>query len=531
MVTVRYSSVVAVALAMAASACADRAPVAPSATVVGLSVSGAARSMLHAARPGVEGHFLRIAASLPSFAGVALDSSDNTRGFVYVTRPADAQQALAAARALFDERERRTPALAAPTLSVVGAEHRFADLAAWRDVVSNHADLPGVHTWAIDIRNNRIFVGVREPPQVASVRAALAAYGIPAAALDVRASPAPVLSATLQDRFPAAVPGIKITTSNGAACSLGLNAYSPAGSRVFFTASHCTPVWLGPDGTSFAQPTFGFGTTGTETLDPEGIYGDGANGCPSGYYCRWSDVAVVSYDASAPWKFSWIAKPSTGTTFGDYAPIVGAEEDPYQGQWVARVGMTSGYARGTVEYPSTGVTDLRNGRRGAVMDATMVTGASAMEGDSGGPVFVDPTIYAPPGRPLIAGVEFARNPAGSAFYYSSLSSIYADMGYGWVVHGVTVRLTGPSTISLPGTYTWTATALGGGSLNYQWERSSSETSGWYPVGGNAATYSEYLDWVKPGTNTSFYLRVTANAGTELGQSATSEPFRVLVYRP
>jgi subtilisin family serine protease len=94
-----------------------------------------------------------------------------------------------------------------------------------------------------------------------------------------------------------------------------------------------------------------------------------------------------------------------------------------------------------------------------------------------------------------------------AGYLSPNRLLYVDPSLGGTPPSVTIS--GPSTISAAGTYTWSTSVTGGsGSYAYAWEYRTQGSATWTPVGTAASTYTRSV----AAGNAHFELRVTVTSG-------------------
>ena len=78
-----------------------------------------------------------------------------------------------------------------------------------------------------------------------------------------------------------------------------------------------------------------------------------------------------------------------------------------------------------------------------------------------------------------------------------LGASWMDSGWVTINPPPTVAITGPTSISSPGTYTWVATATGGdGTYGYQWSYQPQGSSSWFAL-GTAATQARYVSSSTP----------------------------------
>jgi len=469
---------------------------------------------------GLDARFYRMAQQVPGFAGVALDSS-NRNLTLYLSQPASEGRARAAVEAMLREFLGANPHRfhgSMPDVTVQSVRYDFVDLGEWRDMVASVGDAD-LTSWGIDEPHNRLRVHVRSQAAVASMTEKLRALGIPGDAFTVDVRGPAVFTGSLVDLYQYPVGGVQIFNPvTGDACSLGFNAYDPQGVPAFITASHCTTTYAGPDGVTFYQPMGSGRALGHEILDPPGLLGDGTNGCMNGWHCRYSDAATIAYEPGQSGRWSYLANTSSGNSTIANQPIIGKEDQQLWGEWVYRIGMTSGKAIGQVIAVGTGVT---YSPALVVIEGANEVQVGARPGDSGGPVYMDnpPLVQ---GIAYIAGIEFAADPNYQVFFYSPLDQIYADLGY-ITVFGTTVSISGPTFINQPGFYTWNATALGSSGYSYQWQVSYDAVN-WQNAGFNSSSLTIEFKTL-PGIFQPFYVRVTATGSQGgYGQTNTSDIF-------
>ena len=495
-------------------------------------------------RGGIEARFDQIAQSVSGFAGVAIDTANAALAHVYVTAVSERGSVRSSVTAMLADMLTRNPRRfrgTQPALQIHTVKYDFLELEKWRRILDNNSTRLGLESWAIDVRNNRIVAGVRDAKSIRATVAAMATLGIPDDGVTVTVEGPVVLTGSLTDHVPAPFAGVRITGGEG--CTLGFTGSNIAGEQVFVTASHCTNTIAADDGGTFYQPTSAFSPAiGHEESDPTGIQGNGTNGCAVGNWCRYSDAAMI-IQLSTPFKSSYVAITGSGNSFSDYEPITGAHTDPIQGELVSRVGSTTGYAQGTVTFPAKSIVEHQNGKNVEIAEATFATGTSgptAEGGDSGGPVFLDCFACSNPLVPgsnpreaTISGIEFAKDSAATGFFYSSLSSIYADfVNFTFAeVYGATSRLLGPQLITATGTYTWYCDARGGPGYTYAWEESDDGGATWHPI-ATTQSYSRTWTFIGSGTFSTFKLRVTATFNPRRSDGfddvARSDPFDVVV---
>lgn len=148
-------------------------------------------------------------------------------------------------------------------------------------------------------------------------------------------------------------------------CTLGLNAYfsggSPAG-EYFVTNSHCTPNEGGNDHSVEYQPASNLATdiVADEYSDPLFLlnYNSDAR-CAAGRRCRYSDAALFKYRSGISVDQGYIARTQCRNcasvtpriTIDANKPrfvVTQAANYPYQGQWLNKMGATTGWTYGPV---------------------------------------------------------------------------------------------------------------------------------------------------------------------------------------
>lgn len=184
-------------------------------------------------------------------------------------------------------------------------------------------------------------------------------------------------------------------------CTLGFNANHFVLGRGFITASHCTSIQGGTEGTKFYQAgsnIFGWDFVGTEAHDPQYYsWGD----CPAGRVCRHSDSAFVQYDPDETLgRLGNLAMPLARCSLPQTHCLLDVIQDAsllYQvvnsgfvsavaaGQDLDKIGRTTGHTHGRV----TGTwIDANIGSSNVTLICQYQRAAGGDNGDSGGPVFM-----------------------------------------------------------------------------------------------------------------------------------------------
>lgn len=221
---------------------------------------------------------------IPGFAGYYL-RDDGTP----VLRLVDASQRAKAEAWLADGLARtRVGRNARPfrATAVLPATYDFAQLRGWADALQPLLGRDDVYLIDVDEVENRVSLGVRDAAAIETVWREAARLGIPNAAVRATIQPRPE---PRNPRLRQAVlaGGIQIQSAVGL-CTYGFNATRVVnGQPIFVTNSHCTPVYLGPDGGVVGQPSLAAADIiGNEVADVAGP--------------RFADAAYISWNGSRP---------------------------------------------------------------------------------------------------------------------------------------------------------------------------------------------------------------------------------------
>jgi len=369
-----------------------------------------------------------LARGVRGFGGFFLDRAGAPT--VYLADPSERGAAQRALAPFFAAR-----GIDASQLRVLHADYRYSQLESWFDQASPEAlSVPGAVFVDLDEASNRLKVGVAHGAAGVGVEQALAALGIPKAAVIVeQTSPIRQLT-TLEDRI-RPVPGAAQIDFILGICSLGFNA-KRLGQLSFVTASHCTWAQGGVEGTIYYQNTWLDLTgqddvIGSEVSDP--AYFSSRRGvCPRRRVCRYSDASRAAYSVAATdVAFGTIAKTTGLNTLGTNIDPTGkftiTAEYPSKtftiGSTVHKVGRTTGWTSApvtqtcvNVNIDGTNITQLCQTLAGSELPGSpVIVGA----GDSGSPVFrlnandkVD-----------LAGILWGGNAEGTLIAFSPLANI------------------------------------------------------------------------------------------------------------
>ena len=377
----------------------------------------------------------RLAQLVPTFAGAVVEGSRTL--VVYLTDLRDATNARALIEAHLRDRGR-------PELSVTirGAQYRYAQLRSWRDALGLGWS-SGVVIRDIDERNNRLRVGIVGEQARAVVEAALARLGVPpdAVSIEVTALPVP-LSHTLHDDFRPMPGGVLIAAAYEQPgfghvediCTYGPNV-TYNGSPHMIVNSHCTQegtfgglvgAWLYQDSSSNDD------RYGVEVQDP--ALDPNWSGCPAGESCRFSDAALVSASFDTRIDLGGVAQtvqratiPTiTGSLNIDHAnpriALVGVLTEVFVGDSIEKVGQRTGWTAGVVTSVS-GAISLADGTR--LDNVTVHAGVGS--GDSG-----SPTFFRGLNGFLLAGILWGGfivpGGTGDTFFFSKWSNVDYELG-------------------------------------------------------------------------------------------------------
>jgi hypothetical protein len=418
----------------------------------------------------VDALFDQVAAQAPSFAGMFVQNDERVMWVTDTTRPEAPRGALGAVLA--------ARGLGAPPTRVRLAQYAWSQLSEWqhKHMLSILA-LDGVVFTDADETINRIRIGIESADVRASVLEAIRRLGIPVAAIVIEVTSRPVAVATLLDRMRPLSGGLRIVNSDGGGCTLGFNVdYS--GTRTFMTNSHCTDAFGSSSGQAFYQSALQSGDfVGNEYLDPAlKNYG---TFCPPGRTdCRWSDAALVQYDAGAESTPGGVARTSWSNQWNGSTTIVrrfwiSGKEVDFAGQTINKMGSTTGWTGGTVDATCV---HYDMGNRYLMCQGRV--NAGVYFGDSGSPVF---RIVSGDEIKLL-GILWGGHPVGTTqaeaprFLFSPIGGIEEDFNTALSVTGdpatwprPTPVIDGPTSVKPNEACSWFASAFGGAPpYTFQW---------------------------------------------------------------
>jgi hypothetical protein len=325
-----------------------------------------------------------LARAVPGFGGLFLDEAGAPT--VYLT---DAGERGAAQRALAPIA--REHGFATSDLRVRRGQFTYAQLAGWFGPASRGALAErGVVYAHLDEASNRVTIGVENAEAGGRARALLERLGVPDEAVLVRESKPVRPVTTLQDRVRPVGGGLQINFSSFV-CTLGFNALR-SGVASYITASHCTDIQGGTEGTKhYQQDRFHANTLiGTEAADPKYFTG---GACPANRRCRYSDTSRGRYASGVSQTLGRIARTTSrnsikgSLTISSAAPaftVNGERPNSLVGQILNKIGRTTGWTFGKVV--ATCVATNVDQSDITQLCQTFVN-AGVNGGDSGSPVF------------------------------------------------------------------------------------------------------------------------------------------------
>jgi hypothetical protein len=376
-------------------------------------------------RETLDEEFARMARENPGFGGLFYDKAGVLTAYMKDAADGRRMAGVKLAADAYLRRRGHSPA----ALQVRPAQYDFQELKRWHDLLSpvvfTHAE---VITLDIKEDRNQVVVGALKDGVRGPILRKAAALGVPRGAVAVE-KVAPVRhAATLRDAIRPTVGGIQIRGEGKGNCTLGFNVLTASGINGFVTASHCTTVLGGVDNTLFRQPGTG-GTVGVEVIDPR--FGKWRTDCPS-RLCRESDAALVRYSSGVTFARGYIARTVTlnqGSinihTFNPRFTLSATQSHQTLGQWVNKVGQTTGWTRGQVN--ATCYQGRAPGTTNRYLLCQYGVTANAAGGDSGAPVFWEYAYN----KWALVGVLWGvtTTPTGQPSYqYSSWAGVDFEIG-------------------------------------------------------------------------------------------------------
>jgi hypothetical protein len=324
---------------------------------------------------------------------------------------------------------------------ILQANYDFPQLKQWRDDLRPLLfKQDGVFSLDIDEIVNKLRIGVVDAVTLENVQREVIALGVPSNALLVEVQPMVEPLTSLRDRERSVKSGFQIEAAQDTFCTLGVNALwkNFLGERVLVTASHCS---LHRDSLDYGRMSqnkeLSGNWIGTELYDREPYYCSEEQ--PT-LLCRAADATLYEYDDTVDVEFGYITRTQSYGVGQAGSLIVHStkprfeitdESDPDEpvcGNWVNKVGRTTGWTRGMV---SATCVDSYAGRDFGWYICQDVAGVYADTGDSGSPVFVaggtnaqfQESSYAE-----LSGILWARIPGTGCTVYSHIYNVEHDLG-------------------------------------------------------------------------------------------------------
>ena len=294
---------------------------------------------------------VELARLIPGFGGLSLsfpslkpgerrDPRGPVQANTYLTVAGDAKQARKSVRERLE-----SEGYSVANVRIIPAAYEFQQLQEWRHKLGlaiRHQPL-GIVSLDADEANNRVVVGVETETAARTVHRVLERVTrVPAEAVVIRVvGRVTKRQATLQASF-RPIPG-GVSVGGFRECTLGFNVFQDGAHR-FTTASHCSSIEFGYDGSSFRQNPFD-GVVGQEYSDPAP---HPASTCWYDWPCRFSDVTMVTYSPSSLSEFGKIAATTnqTGSILIDpnrpRLRLIGVRRGVYVGNVVDKLGHTGG---------------------------------------------------------------------------------------------------------------------------------------------------------------------------------------------
>lgn len=480
------SSVFLLALGILPVACSDEPLTSLSSTP---ETSIAAGSELEVSpRHSIDAFFEEVARTVPGFGGLFFTEGQPA---IYLT-VVDSLATEAAREVLLPMLAVR--GLAGTPLRVLQGQYGWRQLSEWhhRRLLPVLA-LDGVISTDADESINRIVIGVESQALRPAVLEAVRRLGVPAEAVVIEETTRPVALQSLGDRVRATLGGLRVNDTNGG-CTLGFNV-DYGGTRTFMTNSHCTASFGAVTNDLFYQATWNVSDhfVGSEFLDPAlRNYG---TFCPSGRNdCRWSDAALIKYNAGTEWVLGRVARTSFADRWDGSRTIAGrfwisGKETSFAvGDALHKMGATTGWTYGGVDNNGTCV-HYDMGTRYLMCQGVVNAGVNF--GDSGSPVF----LRVAGDEIKLVGILWGGHPVGTSsgarFVFSPIGGIEEDFGAALNVVGnspVSVYIEGETSVRDPGLYRYEAFPTGGnGSYTYQWEIAYPDIGGGWGSLGTSKT--------------------------------------------
>lgn len=369
--------------------------------------------------------FAEVARRAPAFGGMFIR---NQTLQVYLLDPAQSAAAEEAIVAVFGQKR-----LPPGGMQALEGRYGFLQLKDWHDRQRlKTLEIPGVVMTSVAESKNRLRIGVTDSSVIPEVENVLFDLDVPREAVDIVETKPVENFQTLQDTIRPVVGGLQIQSGVGG-CTMSFPAIRQ-GQAGFVTNSHCTAVQGAVDGTVFSQAIVSGSANrfGVETVDPPYV--------PCGNrLCGYSDSAFVRRNSGpdpatlpASADFGYIATPDVNLTIFNRYHIVGEVPFPLEGEFLTKVGRTTGETSGEVIETCVDINAfLNNVDTGFTNLCQHRVAAISASGDSGSPVFSWSSASLPPNATIPAhlyGILWGGDFDGTSFFFSALGDIEAELG-------------------------------------------------------------------------------------------------------
>jgi hypothetical protein len=305
---------------------------------------------------------------------------------------------------------------------------------------------------SLDIRENRLFVGVKDLVVTNNLSSSLEAAGVPIDAVEFEEVQPAANFASLTGKVRLSKGGL-IINEPGVGCTIGYNIeIEDSGNPAFFTAAHCAPPFDDASGKSFYQPASGVSGSyvGDETYDISkarevSAYNDD---CPSGKTCYYADAMIVEYPSGTSIN-ARVARPerkwdTRGTSdrreidsSNPSFTVKSLDYNAFEGERLHKVGWRTGWTAGDVVNNCKDI-ETNGGSVVNLCQSVVEKPSSAPSGrrisyygDSGAPVFKlkdekeDGDVEQE--APIAKGVLWGGDPStGDTFYLSPFQALRGD---------------------------------------------------------------------------------------------------------
>lgn len=508
---------------------------------------------------GEQDDMLKREAELPGFGGFFIDSNDQV--VVYMKRSAGTPSERVRTR-LVDAYSSRTEARIrevmprAANATILDGDYTLSELIAVENRISHSPiRIPGYVGVGTSLMKNRVVLGFSDSLTVAEGMAAVQSIGVPDDVVVPEVWGEMKVTARWGDVVRPVEGGIRLAIlnrtfkpgveENG---SVGFNVIhwtGQSGAHYFLTASHIPNVLRGMNGIvgdTIYQSGLQFPPPiGTIVNNPPWDSNCGGINPATGRqydFCTVSDVALASYMGAVTGELKigtsvyegLNGSPSPNDQINNWYPVSGVATPEFistTANGVHKSGMQTGTTTGQMVLPDaqavahmcwgTATCNLSDPNAGvylAYLNVTKVNHAGWGYGDSGGPVFAGNTspYYALGIEVSGTGTDNGLNcTAGMncAFFFTRWSFLEQSIGIGGLnpatsqipPPGLTVSITGPSTVAGCTAATWTATPSGGTPpIDYVWNVETTE------VGTGTTNHFTYTN---SGTVNTIFVLVTA----------------------